>query len=79
MDPAKKIYFLQCTRCKIGIETYTEPSPRMTIFLCNSCGMKWKEMEDRMIGHAYEDERRKAFINFVNSLPYLKNTTLRGL
>lgn len=79
MEPQKKIYTVQCTRCRVPIETFTEPAPKMTAFLCNPCHLKWKEIENKMVGHAYEDEMRKAFISFMNDLLYLKNATLRGL
>lgn len=79
MEPAQQLYVLQCGRCKASIETVTKPAPRMNFFLCNSCSLKWKEIQDKMVGHAYEDEMRKAFINFVNTFEYLRNQPLRGL
>ena len=78
MDQEKKVYLVQCTRCRVGIESHTQPAPKMTAFLCNSCHLLWKDIENKMLHHAYEDEMRKAFIDFMNSLPYLKNQTLRG-
>lgn len=70
MEPRK--YLLQCSRCKVGIETFTEPAHKMNGFLCNSCWLKWKDIEAKLLGHVYEDEMRKAFIHFVNSMPFLK-------
>lgn len=77
MEPQKQVFMLQCTRCKISIESHTTPAPRMTAFLCNPCHLKWKEIESKMIGHAYEDEMRKAFVNFMNDLTNLRNIHLR--
>ncbi len=77
MEPQKQVYMLQCTRCKIPIESHTLPSPKMTAFLCNPCHLKWKEIENRMVGNSYEDEMRKAFVSFMNDLTNLRNIHLR--
>lgn len=74
MEQEKKpMYAIPCTRCRVIIETYTKPLDRQNAFLCNSCHMMWQEKEKKLIGHAYEDEMRKAFVNFLNELPYLRN------
>ena len=69
MEQEKQTYKLECTRCNTLIESHTKPGSKMTCFLCNSCHLKWKEIEDRMIGRCYEDEMRKAFINYVETKP----------
>lgn len=79
MEPSKPIHVVQCARCTTRIETYTTPGPKINAFLCNNCHLKWKDIETRLIGHAYQDEMRKAFIDFVNDLAHLRNHTLRGL
>jgi hypothetical protein len=70
---------IRCSRCYTGITTTSEISPKMTCFLCNSCDLRWKEIEGKLKGHSHKDDVRKAFIRFVNDLTNLKNTTLRGL
>jgi hypothetical protein len=73
------LYAIPCTRCGVKLEVQTLPLKRMTCILCNSCHMKWKEIEEKLVGHVYEDEMRKAFISFMNDLINLRNHTLRGL
>lgn len=70
---AKPLYVVKCSRCRVGIETTTQPGPKSTGFLCNSCHMKWLDIEKKLDGHVYADEKRDAFIKFLNSLPYLRN------
>lgn len=72
-EEKKPLYIVKCTRCRSAIETLTQPGPKSTGFLCNSCHLKWKEIEMKLDGHAYADEKREAFIKFLNSLPYLRN------
>lgn len=75
-EPKKSVYVLQCIRCTVRIETFTQPGPKMNAFLCNNCHLKWKEIESKYLGHVYEDEMRKKFIDFVNDLAFLRNHTL---
>lgn len=69
---------VKCTRCTVPIEFTNELNPKITCFLCNSCDLRWKEIENRLLGHTYSDEMRKAFIKFINDLTTLQNNTLRG-
>lgn len=71
-----KLFVLKCTRCGTAIETTTAPSSKSTGFLCVSCHMKWLDIEKKLDGHVYADEKRNAFIKFVNDLVYLRNHTL---
>jgi len=71
-EPAQKMYTVKCSRCTISIETTTAPAPKMNGFLCNNCHMKWLDIEKKLDGHVYADEKRDAFIKFVNSLAHLK-------
>ena len=73
MSQEKKVYNLKCARCERLIESYTEPGPKISCFLCNSCALGWKEKQDKLLGHTYEDEMRKAFIEYVNTKPWTFN------
>lgn len=73
MEQRREAYTVKCSRCEQLIEFYNKPGPKMTCFLCNNCHLKWKEIEDRMIGHSYADEMRKAFVNFVETKPWTFN------
>jgi len=60
---------VRCSKCTTPIETVTEPKQGF-IYLCNSCAMGWKEIKDKMEGHAYQDEVDKAFISYVKERPW---------
>lgn len=75
-EGSSKTFVLKCTRCGTGIETTTAPGPKSTGFLCVSCHMKWLDIEKKLDGHVYADEKRDAFIKFINDLVYLRNHTL---
>ena len=63
-------YIVKCEKCDKAIELASPPDPKLVVFLCNSCALKWKEILDKMVGHHYADEIGKAFTNFVSNKLY---------
>ena len=61
-----QVYRLQCAKCASVIETVTVPETQ--VFLCNSCWMSWKDIKDKLTGHAYMAEAQKAFYKWVNDV-----------